>query len=190
MPAAEEFRAGPVLRAPAAQRVLSWLAAHRRSGVPPGPEDLGAPPAVAQLRVGRIVLGLLSGSGELTRALEHERVRCGPAFDLQRGCQYDLTLRASQDAVLALIHPGRVCPSGATVISCARKNIKNFEKARAQEKIGLELSLFAWRSPRRAIGATASGRKRTRSHRSRGASRRLLSLAGGGGGARTLHIDM
>ena len=98
---------------------------------------------------GRFAWELFSGTGNLTRALERAGVPCLVPLDVCRAPHHDLTHPAVQRVILDVlvsglvwyIHMGTPC----VIWSRARHNIQNHRKARARERIGVQLAALSAR---------------------------------------------
>ena len=62
----------------------------------------------------------------------------GPEFDLSRRSTQEFILDLARQGRLDYVHLGLPC----TVWSMARRNLKNFRRARAKERLGIEFALF------------------------------------------------
>ena len=92
-----------------------------------------------------VFLEIFSGTARLTAAVREAGFACAPAIDILYGSHHDLRRRATQLALLSwikagwisVVHLGTPC----TVFSRARHCIRDTERAREKERVGLE---FAW----------------------------------------------
>ena len=98
---------------------------------------------------GRFAWELFSGAGSLARALEHAGLPCLVPLDVRQAPHHDLTHPAVQRIIFDVlvsglvwyIHMGTPC----VIWSRACDNIRNYRKARARERIGVQLVAFSAR---------------------------------------------
>ncbi|CAE7263778.1 unnamed protein product [Symbiodinium sp. CCMP2592] len=98
---------------------------------------------------GRFAWELFSGTGNLTKAIDRAGLPCLQPLDVCRAPHHDLTHPAVQRIVLDVllsglvwyVHMGTPC----VVWSRARHNIQNHKKARAKERVGIQLAAFSAR---------------------------------------------
>ena len=124
-----------------------------QGGVPAGGGSWDGERGGARRELGRtsqsLAWELFSGSGNLTAALEKQGAPCLVPIDVQQCRHHDLSHPAVQRVILDVIsrgilwylHLGTPC----TVWSRARHNIRNHKKARAKERLGLQLAAFSAR---------------------------------------------
>jgi hypothetical protein len=94
-----------------------------------------------------VFLELFSGTGRLTHAMSSRGLAALTPVDITNGSHHDLRRRGAQLAVLAFIRSGRVryvhLGTPCTVFSRARRFIRNQQRARDREQVGVELALFS-----------------------------------------------
>ena len=91
-------------------------------------------------------LEVFSGTARLTEAVARHGLRVLPDVEVGKGRQFDMLRPACQKIILDLIRDERVWAvhfgAPCTVWSRARRNLKNFRKARQKEAMGVALALF------------------------------------------------
>eukprot|EP00438_Fugacium_kawagutii_P022823 Skav218923 [mRNA] locus=scaffold2031:18320:23007:+ [translate_table: standard] len=94
-----------------------------------------------------LFLEIFAGTGRLTAAIKNAGMATLAPIDFLNGSHHDMRRRASQLAVLAFLKAGWVrfvhLGTPCTVFSRARHFIKNHERARERERVGVELGLFS-----------------------------------------------
>ena len=113
------------------------------------PLRLGHAQLLRRAQRGRGFLELFSGEGGLSQAFKDLNLKTFPCMDIKDGPQYDLLDPVVQLVILEgirrglfwYVHMGTPC----CVWSRARHFIKNHEKARHKERIGVALALFSCR---------------------------------------------
>lgn len=84
-------------------------------------------------------LELFAGSARLTREAAAAGMRCLPPVEVRDGAAFDLTRVATQRAILRALASGQVwgvhVATPCTICSCARRGIRDFERARAKEVV-------------------------------------------------------
>lgn len=103
-------------------------------------------PSVIPVVLPLFFLEVFAGSARLTSSMAAMGFMCLAAFDFRMGVEFDLTRPSTQSLLLALLERGLVwyihfgLPGACW--SRARKGIKNHVRARAREKVSLELTMF------------------------------------------------
>ena len=91
-------------------------------------------------------LEIFAGSCRLTNAVKAEGLAVGPPIDIDLGSECDMRRRSSQRLILSWIRSGHLSyvhlGTPCTVFSRARHWIRNHERARERERVGLELAWF------------------------------------------------
>ena len=100
-------------------------------------------------------LELFAGTAGLTAHVAEQGLKVFHPIDISYGSLYDVSRISTQKVLLSwlvsysiwYIHMGTPC----TIWSIARNNIRNFSKAAARERLGVQLALFTARLARRAL---------------------------------------
>lgn len=119
---------------------------------------MGSPVTSAEIirgQRGQFCLELFSGHGGLTAHLRRRHLKCFSPMDIRHGPMFDLTRTSTQrflfwllsTGLLWYVHLGTPC----TVWSRARHSITNTVKARAKERLGVQLAVFTSRFISRAV---------------------------------------
>ena len=94
-----------------------------------------------------LFLEVFAGTGRLTAAVRALSGACLEPVELKDGGHFDMRRRTSQLVVLSWLKSGRVTyihlGTPCTVFSRARHGIRDTERAREKERVGLELALFS-----------------------------------------------
>ena len=142
-------KAGPVETSPT-------LGRHRTvRSLEQGVEETHVQPLFYRDGGGVFCLEIFSGCGGLTSALSKAGLRClqpldhchGPDHDISRVSTQTFLLRLVASGLLWYLHLGTPC----TIWSRARHQIRNFRRAAAKERLGVQLATFSARIIRMAI---------------------------------------
>lgn len=100
-------------------------------------------------------LELFSGCGNLTKAVKEVGLLTMPPFDILNGDIYNLLNPGIQDFIMGLLISGNIwwvhLGTPCTVWSRARRNIRNFKRARQKERQGIAFALFSCRVIRECL---------------------------------------